>query len=115
MTSQYIILNYRSVRTSEFVNIAVFSYDTDVDKSETYLAFVKDWVGVNNAAGDPNDPVFENLLGSFLREINTKELLQNKIDDSQAPYSVFMFGAPQDSEMAADILAEEVAKTLLVE
>ena len=114
MTAQYIILNYRSVRTGEFVNIAVLSYDTDADKPDVYLAFVKDWVSVNNANGDTNDPVFENLLGSFLGTITTKEVLQNKIDDSQSPYSVFMYGAPQDSEISADILAEEVAKTLIV-
>jgi len=114
MASQYIILNYRSVATGDFVNIAVFSYDVDPDATQTYLSFVKDWVSVNNANGDTNDPTFESLLGSFLSKIDTKQALQKAIDDSQVPYSVFMYGDPQDSEMSADVLAEEVAKTLHV-
>jgi hypothetical protein len=94
----------------EFVNIAVLSYDTDKDKPEVYLGFVEDWVSVNNAVGEPYDPVFENLLGAFLGKINTKKALQNSIENSQD--SVFLFGDPQDSSTPANLLAEEIAETL---
>jgi hypothetical protein len=112
MTSQYIIVNYKSIHTGEFVNIAVLSYDTDVSKPEVYLAFVKNWPSVNNAAGLPDDATFENLLSSFLGALSTKETLLKSIDDNQGP--ALMYGDPQDSEMSADLLATEVAKTLHV-
>lgn len=114
MTAQYIITNYRSVQTGEFVNIAVFSYDTDEDKPDIYLSFVRNWVAVNSSTGDPNDPIFENLLGSFLSALDTKKLLQDKIDNSQSPYSILTFGDPQDSDTSADALADEIARTLHV-
>ncbi len=114
MSSQYIILKYQSIFTGSFTQIAVFSYDTVEDKPEVYLAFIEGWGRVNNAAGDEN-PIFENLLGDFLRKINTKQLLQDFIEDRDHLYSVFEFGVPNDSSSPAETLAEEIANTLLVE
>lgn len=115
MTAQYIILKYKTVYSGEFAQIAVFSYDTDEDKPTVYLSFIEGWPRVNSAIESTNDPIFENLLGTFLRKIDTKTLLLEFIENSQTLYSVFMLTPPQDSSSPAETLAEEIASTLLVE
>ena len=112
MTAQYRILKYRSVPAGDFVQIAVYSYDTDEDKPTVYIGFIDNWVRVNSAARDTSDPIFENLLGAFLRRADNKTLLQEIIE---APDSVFMFMPPVDSSSPAETLAEEIAATLIVE
>ena len=115
MSSQYIILKYKTVYSGEFVQIAVFSYDTDEDKPTVYLSFVNGWARVNSATENPSDPIFEDLLGTFLRKIDTKVLLQEFIENSGTLYSVFMLVPPVDSSSPAETLAEEIASMLLVE
>jgi hypothetical protein len=112
MSSQYIILKYQSIFIGDFAQIAVYSYDTADDKPEVYIAFIEGWSRVNNVAGDEN-PVFEELLGNFLRKFNTKTLLQEFIENREG-YTVFQFGVPNDSLSAAETLAEEIANTLLL-
>ncbi len=115
MPSQYVILKYKTVYSGEFAQIAVFSYDTDEDKPTVYLGFVTGWARVNSATESTDDPVFEDLLGTFLRKIDTKVLLQEFIENSETLYTVFMLMSPQDSSSPAETLAEEIANTLLVE
>jgi len=115
VSSQYIILKYKTVYSGEFAQIAVFSYDTDEDKPAVYLSFIEGWARVNSTAESTSDPVFEDLLGTFLRKIDTKVLLQEFIGNSGTLYSVFMLMPPNDSSSPAETLAEEIASTLLVE
>ena len=119
MTSQYVVLQYGNVMTGEYLNIAVYSYDMDLDKPKVYSKFLENWTRVNAAfhqtGGKNTDPIMEELLDSWLKKIDTKEALQEAIKNSNSPYSSLLFTEARASLTAGETLAEEMAKTFLIE
>lgn len=115
MASQYVVLQYGNVLTGEYLNIGVYSYDMEDDKPKVYSNFLHDWTRVNAAFGNVTDPIFEEMLDSWLKKIDTKEALQEAIKNANSPYSSLLFTAPRGSINPAETLAEEMAKTFLVE
>lgn len=115
MGSQYVVLQYGNVLTGEYLNIGVYSYDMEDDKPKVYSKFLEDWTRVNAAFGNVTDPVFEEILDSWLKKIDTKEALQEAIKNANSPYSSLLFTAPRGSINPAETLAEDMAKTFLVE
>lgn len=119
MPSQYVVLQYGNVLTGEYLNIGVYSYDMEDDKPKVYSKFLQNWTRVNAAFGTNGnvvtDPIFEEMLDSWLKKIDTKEALQEAIKNSNSPYSSLLFTAPRGSLNSAETLVEEVAKTFLVE
>lgn len=113
MASKYVVLQYGNVMTGEYLNIAVYSYDVDEDKPKVYSKFLENWDRINAAFG--KDYIFESILDSYLKKIDTKETLQECIKNSNSPYSSLMFTEPRASLTAAETLAEDMAKTFLVE
>lgn len=113
MVSQYVVLQYGNVMTGEYLNIAVYSYDVDENKPKVYSKFLENWTRVNAAFGP--DLIFESILDSYLKKIETKEALQEAIKHSNQPYSSLMFTAPRASLLPGESLAEDMAKTFLVE
>lgn len=101
--------------TGEYMNIAVYSYDLDDDKPQVYSKFLKDWTRVNDAFNIEDDKIFGAILDSYLKKIDTKEALQEAIKNSNSPYSSLMFTAPRASLLPGESLAEDMAKTFLVE
>ena len=101
--------------TGEYMNIAVYSYDLDDDKPQVYSKFLENWDRINAAFNADKDVIFESILDSFLKKIDTKEALQEAIKNSNSPYSSLMFTAPRASFLPGESLAEDMAKTFLVE
>lgn len=115
MPSQYVVLQYGNVMTGEYLNIGVYSYDMDEDKPKVYSKFLENWDRINAAFGNTKDIIFESLLDSWLRKIDTKDALNEAIKASNSPYSSLMFTDRRASLTAGETLAEEMAKTFLVE
>jgi len=119
MPSQYVVLQYGNVMTGEYLNIAVYSYDMDEDKPKVYSKFLENWTRVNaafNLKGEKNtDPIMEDLLDHWLKKIDTKDALKEAIKNSNSPYSSLMFTEPRASLLGGETLAEDMAKTFLVE
>jgi|SRR5579864_583418 len=119
MSSQYVVLQYGNVMTGEYLNIAVYSYDMDEDKPQVYSKFLENWTRVNAAfdlKGDKNtDPIMEDLLDSWLKKIDTKPALEEAVKNANSPWSSLLFTKPRGSLLAAELLAEDMAKTFLVE
>ena len=119
MPSQYVVLQYGNVLTGEYLNIGVYSYDVEDDKPKVYSKFLENWSRINAAFGTNGntvtDPIFEEILDSWLKKIDTKEALKEAIKNANSPYSSLMFTAPRGSLNPAETLAEEMAKTFLVE
>lgn len=119
MSSQYVVLQYGNVMTGEYLNIAVYSYDMDEDKPKVYSKFLENWTRVNaafNMKGDKTtDPIMEDLLDNWLKKIETKPELEEAVRDSNSPWSSLLFTEPRGSLLAAELLAEDMAKTFLVE
>lgn len=120
MPSQYVVLQYGNVMTGEYLNIAVYSYDMDEDKPKVYSKFLENWTRVNAAFSGPQgreckDPIMEDLLNEWLKKIETKDALEEAIKNSNSPYSSLLFTKPRASLTPAEILAEDMAKTFLVE
>jgi hypothetical protein len=119
MTSQYVILQYGNVMTGEYLNIAVYAYDMDEDKSKVYSKFLDNWTRVNAAfdlKGDKNtDPIMEDLLDSWLKKIDTKPALEEAMKNANSPWSSLLFVKPRASLLPAETLVEDMAKTFLVQ
>lgn len=119
MPSQYVVLQYGNVMTGEYLNIAVYSYDVDDDKPRVYSKFLENWTRVNaafNLQGDKNtDPIMEDLLDSWLKKIDTKEALMEAMKNADSPWSSLLFTKPRASLTSAETLAEDMAKTFLVQ
>jgi len=115
MPSQYVVLQYGNVMTGEYLNIAVYSYDMDEEKPKVYSKFLENWARVNAAFGGVRDGIFEDILDHWLKKIETKEALKEAIKNSNSPYSSLLFTEPRASLTAGETLAEEMAKTFLVE
>jgi len=119
MPSQYVVVQYGNVMTGEYLNIGVYSYDMADDKPKVYSKFLENWTRVNAAFGTNGntvtDPIFEEILNEWLKKIESKEALQEAIRNANSPYSSLMFTKPRASLNSAETLAEEMAKTFLVE
>lgn len=119
MPSQYVVVQYGNVITGEYLNIGVYSYDIDDDKPKVYSTFLESWTRVNAAFGKNGntvtDPIFEEILNDWLKKIDSKEALQEAIKNANSPYSSLLFTAPRGSITPGETLAEEMAKTFLVE
>jgi hypothetical protein len=118
MPSQYVVLQYGNVMTGEYLNIAVYSYDMDEDKPKVYSKFLVNWTRINMAFGssrESRDPIMEDLLDNWLKKIDTKEALFEAVKNADSPYSSLLFTKPRGSLLAAELLAEDMAKTFLVE
>lgn len=119
MPSQYVVLQYGNVMTGEYLNIAVYSYDVDEDKPKVYSKFLENWTRVNAAfdlKGDKNtDPIMEAMLDEWLKKIETREALEEAIKNANSPWSSLLFTKPRASLLPAETLAEDMAKTFLVQ
>ncbi len=115
MPSQYVVLQYGNVMTGEYLNIAVYSYDVDEDKPKVYSKFLENWSRINAAFQTDKDPIFEAILDSYLKKIDTKDALKECIKNANSPYSSLLFTEPRASLTPAETLAEDMAKTFLVE
>lgn len=118
MPSQYVVLQYGNVITGEYLNIAVYSYDMDEDKPKVYSKFLENWTRVNAAFGmkdGDKDIIFEAILNEHLKKLDTKEALQEAIKTANSPWSSLLFTPPRASLTPAETLAEDMAKTFLVE
>jgi hypothetical protein len=115
MPSQYIVLQLGNVMTGEYINIGVYSYDMDDDKPKVYSKFLENWTRVYAMWGNVKDGIFEDLLEHWLKKIDTKEALQKAVKNSNSPYSSLLFTEPRASLTAGETLAEEMAKTFLIE
>lgn len=119
MPSQYVVVQYGNVMTGEYLNIGVYSYDMADDKPKVYSKFLENWTRVNAAFGKNastvTDPIFEEILNEWLKKIESKEALQEAIRNANSPYSSLLFTPPRGSINSAETLAEEMAKTFLVE
>jgi hypothetical protein len=119
MPSQYVVVQYGNVMTGEYLNIGVYSYDMDDGKPQVYSKFLENWTRVNAAFGTNGntvtDPIFEEILNEWLKKIDSKEALREAIRNANSPYSSLMFTQPRASLNPAETLAEEMAKTFLVE
>lgn len=119
MPSQYIVVQYGNVMTGEYLNIGVYTYDIDEDKSEVYHKFLTNWSRVNAAfglTGDKNtDTIMASMLDNWLTKIDNREILLADIKNSYSPYSSLLFTEPRASLLPAKQLLDDVSKTFLVE
>jgi hypothetical protein len=111
MVSEYVVLQYGNVISGEYTNIAVYSYDTANDKPKVYSKFLENWDQVEGS----QDEIFQALLNTWLKKIETKEALQEAIRNSNSTFSSLLFTAPRSSVSSAETLLEEMSKLFLVE
>lgn len=105
--------------TGEYLNIAVYSYDVDETKPQVYSKFLENWTRVNAAfdlKGDKNtDPIMEAMLDEWLKKIETRAALEEAMKNADSPWSSLLFTKPRASLLPAETLAEDMAKTFLVQ
>ena len=112
MVSEYVVLQYGNVITGEYTNIAVYTYDTADDKPKVYSKFLENWDRINQGN---QDVIFEEMLNTWLKKIETKEALEEAVRNSNSPFSSLLFTSPRSSVSTAEALLEEMAKLFLVE
>lgn len=119
MSSQYVVVCYTNMISGEFINIGVYTYDKEDDKTQVYSKFVLNWPRLSalfgNRTDKVSDPILESIVESWLKKIDTKEALQELLKKSGGPYSSLQFTPPRASLLSAEKLLEDVAKDFLVE
>lgn len=119
MTSQYVVCCYYNMISGEFINIGLYTYDFDEDKTKVYSKFVLNWPRLNALFGiegdKPSDGILKSLVEDWLSKIDQKDVLQEMLKNSGGPWSSLQFTEPRASLLPAEQLLEDIAKDFLIE